>query len=127
MATHLINVEKVIIKSLSELTGLPVFMDVPNDLMIPHIEIAELEVADWLVIPKSSQAEIVIKIFSNKQTNQEALTIMDKLKASLLKIRSEKIPEITFGWESCEPIDPYGWGASIQMKIFIINEVEDAV
>lgn len=72
---YALDLEALLYKLVHKYTGLPVYNHVPDDAIVPFIRIGDISIRPWLFVPPSNEASLVIAVFSEEESNQQAIEI----------------------------------------------------
>lgn len=102
-----------------------VYSNVPNDALTPFVRIGEVEVSNWLLLPKSSIVSLTLSTFSELSSASEVITIAgnikDILRESFNHANVEFIMECYVGKEDVFQLTNRTWVAELKLEIYAIN------
>jgi hypothetical protein len=119
----LLLIEKLLVSELTNGLGLSVYTNLPDGLKPPYVHITDIGTSEWLITPKGSRVEMSIKIFSERNSNQEVVEKLNKLRDILRVINMDGLHSVTFDTDYCYIDKSDCWVGEIGVQLLVIDEV----
>ncbi len=116
-----LKLEALLYNTLRKHTDIDVYNHVPDDAITPFIRIGDITVRPWLVTPPSAFITIMLGVFSDRQSNGEAIEISSRvrevLSANLTRKNFTNIIKVSILDTKIFQLKNLTWCAEVELEV----------